>query len=202
MDNHSEQGQYQHFSDDDQEDHYQDWESEEHFEDTESYISHNFSHDSILHEEVNHHDPLQSLSPTELYMYKEFVSSTQAKLHITHRVQSELMNRLEAVDALEDAIGGLQLPHLQARMAMLTTSLHMFKRYQLVLSRNLLRVKALLKLPVTSQLWQDYYLLEERVEQMRPNVHDIFMWQEDAQEISLDRPDESYVQPSLWRTAQ
>ena len=181
---------------------YQDWESEEHFDDTESYISYNFNDDSMLHEEVNQHDPVMSLSPTELHLYEEFVSSTQAKLHITRQVQKELMNRLEAVDALEDAVGGLHLPHLQSRMAMLTTSLHLFKRYQLVLSRNLMRIKSLLRLPVTTQLWRDYYQLEDRVEQMRPNVHDIFMWQEDAQEISLDSPDDPYVQPSLWRTAQ
>ena len=206
MENHQEQDQQQsHIYDSDQESLYQDWEGEDPFEDPESYFTYNDNEESAhlyLDEDVSQPDPLLSLSPAELNMYEVFVSSTQAKLHVIRQFQRGFMDKLEIVDALEDAVGGRQLPHLHCRMATLTTSLHQLQRYQLVLARNLLRVKALLGLPVTSQLWQDYYLLEERVQQRKPNVHEIFLWQEDAQEINMEDPDAAYVQPTLWMTAE
>ena len=206
MENHPEPDQQQsHMYDSDADNRYQEWEGSDPFENPESYFAYNNDDEGdhlYLDEQVSQPDPLLFLSPAELNMYKLFISSTQAKIHVIRQFQRGLMYKLEAVDTLEDAVGGLQLPHLQCRMATLTTTMHQLQRYRLVLARNLLRVTALLGLPVTSQLWHDYYQLEDRVQQRRPNVHDMFLWQEDAQEINIENPVEAYVQPTLWRTAE
>ena len=205
MENHHEQEQQQsQMYDNDTDNHYLEWEGSDPFEDPESYFAFNSDDEGdhlYLDEEVSQLDPLLSLSPTELNMHEMFVFSTKAKLQVVRQLQQGLMHKLEAVDVLEDAMGGRQLPHLQCRVATLTTSLHQLQRYQLVLARNLLRVKALLSLPITSGLWQDYYQFEEWVHQTRPNVHEIFLWQEDAQDINMENMEEAYIQPSLWRTA-
>ena len=112
------------------------------------------------------------------------------------------MNKLEALEALEDSAGGLQLPHFKCRIATLTTTLHQLHRYQLTVAKKLLRVNTLMGMPVTAQVLQNYHQFEEWVQQRRTNVHDIFLWQEDAQEINMGDPEESYIQPSLWRIAE
>ena len=147
-------------------------------DDQESYFPYDNDDDSP--EVINAHQPapLSSPTPSDLNHCVEIVCNTHVKLTIAAQVDREIMSQINDVNALEVADGGRHIPILQYRIAMLTTSLYMFRQYQLRLTDNLLRAKAILGMPVSAQTWQHFYSLVDNVQERYPNVHDMFLRQE------------------------
>lgn len=87
-----------------------------------------------------------------------------------------------------------RLQHLSARAATLTTSLHMLRRYQLLLVRDHIYLQTRIPWsaqPMLAVEWQRY---QEQLTQHPPNVHDMFMW------YAPPQPNDNYTAP--WRPAE
>ena len=111
---------------------------------------------------------------------------TQAKILITQQVLKSLATQLSDAEVARARLG-LSLSNIAnhpvvVRLSSLTTTHHMMRRYQLVLLRDILRMKHALGIHVSPRLWEGWYHAEAQLQQQAPNVHNLFLWSLEIQD--------------------
>lgn len=86
---------------------------------------------------------------------------------------------------------------IAVRLTVLSTHIHVLRRYQLVLLREIMRMHHALRRHVSPQLWATWYNREGQMSQQAPNVHNQFL---------LTHDDNRFLHPTirdtLWRPSQ
>ena len=105
---------------------------------------------------------------------------TQSKILITQKVLKFLVAQLRETEVARARLG-LSLSNIAnhpvvVRLSTLTTNHHMMRRYQLVLLRDVMRMKHALGISVSPRLWEGWYGAEAQLQQEAPNVHNLFLW--------------------------
>ena len=132
--------------------------------------------------------------------------TTQAKLIATQKVQKSVTEHLRSVEVARARLGlsssNIANHPLVMRISALTTTHHLLRRYQLVLLRDMMRMKQALGVNVRPGLWESWYRNEVQLRREAPNVHNLFLW-------SLERPDNDENADMLpvtrftpWRSSQ
>ena len=111
---------------------------------------------------------------------------SQSKILITQQVLASLAAQLRDVEVARARLG-LSLSNIAnhpivMRLSALTTSHHMVRRYQLVLLRDIMRMKHALGTHVNPRLWEGWYRAEAQLQQEAPNVHNLFLWSLEIQD--------------------
>lgn len=111
---------------------------------------------------------------------------TQAKLLLSQQAQKILTEQLQSAEVMRKRLGlgssNIANHHVVIKISALTTSQHLMRRYQLVLLRDMMRMKHALGLSVRSQLWENWYRNESDLQSEAPNVHNLFLWSLDVGE--------------------
>ena len=141
--------------------------------------------------------PLKSLS--ERRHLCGVAKTLQAKLSVSQDLHTDLKNQLRNVMFLRSQLLNNNHP-LGLRVAVLSTSLHALRRYQIILLRDLLILRRYLGAHVSPRMWQTWVLQRDQLEQEVPNVHDLFLWTVDVQEVYSTRDQIMFVTP--WRPSQ
>ena len=143
--------------------------------------------------------PLKSLS--ERHHLCGVAKTLQAKLSVSQDLHTDLKNQLGNVMTLRrsQALNNNNHP-LGLRVAVLSTSLHALRRYQIILLKDLLILRRYLGGHVSPRMWQTWVLQRNQLEQEVPNVHDLFLWSVDVQEVYSTRDQIMFVTP--WRPSQ
>ena len=141
--------------------------------------------------------PLKSLS--ERRHLCGVAKTLQAKLSVSQDLHTDLKNQLRNVMFLRSQLLNNNHP-LGLRVAVLSTSLHALRRYQIILLRDLLILRRYLGGHVSPRMWQTWVLQRDQLEQEVPNVHDLFLWTVDVQEVYSTRDQIMFVTP--WRPSQ
>ena len=141
--------------------------------------------------------PLKSLS--ERRHLCGVAKTLQAKLSVSQDLHTDLKNQLRNVMFLRRSQLNNNHP-LGLRVAVLSTSLHALRRYQIILLKDLLILRRYLGGHVSPRMWQTWVLQRNQLEQEVPNVHDLFLWTVDVQEVSYTREQIMFVTP--WRPTQ
>ena len=141
--------------------------------------------------------PLKSLS--ERRHLCGVAKTLQAKLSVLQDLHTDLKNQLRNVMFLRSQLLNNNHP-LGLRVAVLSTSLHALRRYQIILLRDLLILRRYLGGHVSPRMWQTWVLQRNQLEQEVPNVHDLFLWSVDVQEVYSTRDQIMFVTP--WRPSQ
>ena len=85
------------------------------------------------------------------------------------------------------------------RLSALTTTHHLLKRYQLVLLRDMMRMKQALGVNVRPRLWETWYRNEVELRRESPNVHNLFLWSLESQENDENADMLPVTRFSPWR---
>ena len=123
----------------------------------------------------------------------------QAKLFVSQDLHTDLKNQLRNVMFLRSQLLNNNHP-LGLRVAVLSTSLQALRRYQIILLKDLLILRRYLGGHVSPRMWQTWVLQRNQLEQEVPNVHDLFLWSVDVQEVYSTRDQIMFVTP--WRPSQ
>ena len=125
--------------------------------------------------------------------------ATQAKLLVSQQAQKSLTGQLQSAEVMRQRLGlgssNIANHPVVMRISSLTTTQHLIKRYQLVLLRDMMRMKHALGLSVRPQLWENWYRNESDLQSEAPNVHNLFLWSLD----SVDQDTNEEVLMSLNR---
>lgn len=112
--------------------------------------------------------------------------TTQAKLLISQQAQKSLTEQLQSAEVMRKRLGlgssNIANHPVVMKISALTTSQHLMRRYQLVLLRDMMRMKHALGLSVRPQLWENWYHNESDLQSEAPNVHNLFLWSLDVGE--------------------
>lgn len=112
--------------------------------------------------------------------------TTQAKLLISQQAQKSLTEQLQSAEVMRKRLGlgssNIANHPVVMKISALTTSQHLMRRYQLVLLRDMMRMKHALGLSVRPQLWENWYRNESDLQSEAPNVHNLFLWSLDVGE--------------------
>ena len=110
-------------------------------------------------------------------LFKQLLA-TQAKLLVSQQVQKSLTVQLRTAEAARTRFGlgssNIANHPVVLRLSTLTTTHHLMRRYQLVLLRDMMRMKHALGLHVRPQLWETWYRNETQLGHEAPNVHNQF----------------------------
>ena len=124
---------------------------------------------------------------------------TQAKLLISQQSHKSLTEQLRSAEVMRKRLGlgssNIANHPVVMRISSLTTSQHLMRRYQLVLLRDMMRMKHAIGLSVRPQLWENWYRNESDLQREAPNVHNLFLWSLDMH----DNDDNAEVLMSLNR---
>jgi hypothetical protein len=88
------------------------------------------------------------------------------------------------------------------RLSALTTTHHLLRRYQLVLLRDMMRMKQALGVNVRPGLWESWYRNEAELRNEAPNVHNLFLWSLERQDNDEDADMLPVTRFSPWRPSQ
>ena len=105
---------------------------------------------------------------------------TQAKILISEQVMKSLTDQLCAAEVARARLG-LKLSNIAnhpvvMRLSALNTTHHLMRRYQMVLLRDIMRMKHALGIYVSPRLWEGWYRTEVHIRHDAPNVHNLFLW--------------------------
>lgn len=152
---------------------------------------------SGLPSDFNLSSPLKSIS--ERRRLCGVAKTLQAKLSVSQDFHTDLKNQLRDMVNLRSQLSYNNHP-LGLRVAVLSTSLHALRRYQIILLRNLLILRRYLGGHVSPRMWQTWVIQRDQLEQEVPNVHDLFLWAVDVQEVPYANNQIMFVTP--WRPSQ
>ena len=111
---------------------------------------------------------------------------TKAKILISQKVLSSLSDQLRAAEVARARLGlsstNIANHPLVVRLSALTTTHHLMRRYQMVLIRDIMRMKYALRISVSTRLWEGWYRNEVQVRNEAPNVHNLFLWSLELQD--------------------
>ena len=110
----------------------------------------------------------------------------QGKLLVAQQAQRSLTEKLRQVGVTRHHLGlsssNIANHPVVMRLSALTTVHHLMHRYQLVLLRDIMRMKHALGMSVRPQLWESWYHNESQLQGQAPNVHNLFLWSLELQE--------------------
>ena len=88
------------------------------------------------------------------------------------------------------------------KLSALTTTHHLLKRYQLVILRDMMRMKQALGTNVRPRLWESWYRNEVDLRNESPNVHNLFLWSLERLENEENADMLPVTRFSPWRPAE
>ena len=162
----------------------------------------------------------QPLNTEERITLHQDAETTLKKLEVAHSLHKVLIAQLLETNALLTSINARNSVHndmedievdplnqleelrrgcspLAGRLATLQTFLHIARRYQLVLVRDLLQLKASLGIALQPELWTNLDTAVRMVTEDPPNVHDLYLWSSRTTEQQTREPMRENV--ALWR---
>ena len=128
---------------------------------------------------------------------------TQAKLLTARKVQKSVTEQLCSTEVARSRLGlstSNRANHpMVMRLSALTTTHHLLKHYQLVLLRDMMRMKQALGVNVRPRLWETWYRNEVELRSESPNVHNLFLWSLDSQKNDENADMLPVTRFSPWR---
>ena len=138
-------------------------------------------------------------------LYQQLLA-TQAKLHIHHRFQRVLAGQIRDAEVVKNRLGlssfNVANHPLVVKLSSLTTTQHLLRRYQLVLLRDMMRMKQALGINVRPRRWESWCRHEAHLQREAPNVHDLFLWTQEPHGNDEDPDRLSHTRVTPWRTCQ
>ena len=132
--------------------------------------------------------------------------STQAKLLMAQQFQKSLTEQLRAAEVARTRLGlsssNIANHPVVLRISALATTQHLVRRYQLVLLRDMMRMKNALRVNVRPQMWETWYRNEEKLRREAPNVHNLFLWSLEQQEHDGEAGILPLTRFTPWRPTQ
>ena len=132
--------------------------------------------------------------------------TTQAKLLVSQQAQKSLTYQLNVAEVARTRLGfsssNIANHPVVVRLAALTTTHHLMRRYQLVLLRDMMKIKNALGMQVRPQMWETWYRNEAQLRREAPNVHNLFLWSLEPQEIDGDADILPLTRFTTWRPTQ
>ena len=132
--------------------------------------------------------------------------STQAKLLVSQQVQKSITEHLRSMEVARTRLGlsssNIANHPMVMRLSALTTTHHLLRRYQLVLLRDMMRMKQALGVNVRPGLWESWYRNEAELRNEAPNVHNLFLWSLERQDNYEDADMLPVTRFSPWRPSQ
>ena len=112
-------------------------------------------------------------------MYQQLLTA-QAKLLTSQKVQKSVTEDLRSMEVARTRLGlsssNIANHPIVMKLSALTTTHHLLRRYQLVLLRDMMRMKQALGVNVRPRLWESWYNNEFELRNESPNVHNLFLW--------------------------
>lgn len=138
-------------------------------------------------------------------LYQQLLT-TQAKLLASQQVQKYVTEQLRSVEVARHRLGlsssNIANHPMVMRLSALTTTHHLLRRYQLVLLRDMMRMKQALGVTVRPRLWESWYRNEVELRSEAPNVHNLFLWSLERQDNDENSDMLPVTRFSPWRPAQ
>ena len=132
--------------------------------------------------------------------------TTQAKLIATQKVQKSIKEQLRSVEISRTRLGlsssNIANHPIVLRLSALTTTHHLLRRYQLVLLRDMMRMKQALGVNIRPGLWESWYRNEAELKSESPNVHNLFLWSLERQEHNENEDRLPATRFIPWRPSQ
>ena len=132
--------------------------------------------------------------------------TTQAKLLASQQVQKYVTDQLRSVEVARTRLGlsssNIANHPMAMRLSALTTTHHLLRRYQLVLLRDMMRMKQALGVNVRPRLWESWYRNEVELRSEAPNVHNLFLWSLERQDNDENADMLPVTRFSPWRPSQ
>ena len=132
--------------------------------------------------------------------------TTQAKLLASQQAQKSLAEQLRSTEVARTRLGlsssNIANHPVVLRLSVLTTTHHLIRRYQLILLRDMMRMKHSLRMNVRPQLWETWYRNENQLRREAPNVHNLFLWSLELQDNDGDANILPLTRFTPWRPAQ
>ena len=132
--------------------------------------------------------------------------STQAKLLMAQQFQKSLTEQLRAAEVARTRLGlsssNIANHPVVLRISALATTQHLVRRYQLVLLRDMMRMKNALRVNVRPQMWETWYRNEAKLRREAPNVHNLFLWSLEQQEHDGEAGILPLTRFTPWRPTQ
>ena len=145
--------------------------------------------------------PLQVRS--QLY---EQLLATQSKLLISQKVQKSVTEQLRSMEVVRTRLGlsssNIANHPMVMRLSALTTTHHLLRHYQLVLLRDMMRMKQALGVNVRPRLWESWYRNEVELRSESPNVHNLFLWSLERHENDENADMLPVTRFSPWRPSE
>ena len=131
---------------------------------------------------------------------------TQAKIVISQNVLRSLSGELRAAEVVRARLGlrssNIANHPMLVRLSALMTTHHLMRRYQMVLLRDIMRMKHALGVNVRPRLWEGWYRNEAQIRNEAPNVHNLFLWSLELQEDEEGTDMLPLTRFSPWRPTQ
>ena len=112
-------------------------------------------------------------------LYQQLLTA-QAKLLTSQKVQKSVTEDLRSMEVARTRLGlsssNIANHPIVMKLSALTTTHHLLRRYQLVLLRDMMRMKQALGVNVRPRLWESWYNNEFELRNESPNVHNLFLW--------------------------
>ena len=128
---------------------------------------------------------------------------TQAKLLVSKQIHLSLNDQLISVETMRKRLGlgssNIANHPVVLKISSLTTTKHLVQRYQLVLLRDMMRMKHFLGHNVRTQMWESWYKHEADLQRKAPNVHNLFLWSLDMPEQDSNAEVLPFNSFTLWR---
>ena len=131
---------------------------------------------------------------------------TQAKVLISQQILKSLADQLCAAEVARASLGlkvSIIANHpVVVRLSALNTSNHLMRRYQLILLRDIMRMKDALGISVSPRLWEGWYRTEVQIQHEAPNVHNLFLWSMELQDNEEGNDELPLIRFTPWRPSQ
>lgn len=160
---------------------------------------------SVSFTTLNEISEVQTFGPSSLVRTKitEQLLQTQAKVLVSKQIQISLDNQLLSAETMRQRLGlgssNIANHPVVLRISALTTTKHLLKRYQLVLLRDMMRMKHVLGHNVRRQMWESWYQNEANIQRKAPNVHNLFLYSLDMSDNDTNDELLHFNKFTLWR---
>ena len=138
-------------------------------------------------------------------LYQQLLSA-QAKLLAAQKVQKSVTEQLRAMEVIRARFGlsssNIANHPMVMKLSALTTTHHLLKRYQLVILRDMMRMKQALGSNVRPRLWESWYHNEVDLRNESPNVHNLFLWSLERHENEENADMLPVTRFSPWRPSE
>ena len=128
---------------------------------------------------------------------------TQAKVHVSKKILISLDEQLLSAETKRHHLGlgssNIANHPVVLRISALATTKHLVKRYQLVLLRDMMRMKHALGQNVRRQMWENWYQTEADLQSKAPNVHNFFLYSLNQSENDTNAEVLPFNRFTLWR---